>query len=124
MFRTRISVQEKKEKTGVSKNGNNYRVGEYVVLMFDENNTVSVMMKAFGDLNDKLVVGNNFDIGFRIDSRVYNEKLYYDFMIAFVDPAPMTAASTHEQQQAPSPTSPYNSHIPGDLADDKDDLPF
>jgi len=133
MFRTLIKVQEKVlikgkiEYTGTSKAGNPYRIGTYRVTVYDESNEVDVLMKAFNDLNDKLIIGSFFDIGFKLESNTWEGKLYTSFSIITATPKVMNEPSQQSAPPAaePEPTTPYaTDFVPGGLSDDKDDLPF
>lgn len=130
VLRTRLS-----DANLVSKTGNPYRMGQYLFDM-DDQKGAWISFKTFGDINDKLVEGNHYEIVFSMSSREYNSKYYTDFLVESANAlevvveekdaieAWMNEPDKNPDDQYTSGPPTVNPFLPKDGVDPTSDLPF
>jgi len=118
-----------------SKAGNPYRMGQYLFDM-DDQKGAWISFKTFGDLNDKLVDGNHYEIVFSMSSREYNGKFYTDFLVESANQIEVIieekdAIEAWMQEPDKNPDDQYASKQPVETknplfpkVEGSDDLPF
>lgn len=136
MFSVQGIVKSKaKEITGTNKSGHAYRIGQVLVEYGDvnTNKTYTMALKIFGDLNDTIQIGFEYNFAFIIDSREYNGKFYTDAIADKAIEMPSNGAvdrmSEESHDDGEFAAGPPASTRPGGspasfVHDDKDDLPF